>query len=393
MGKISTGFAPQTNFVPKNMPDKHNKRRWLIGRWSIKGGLSMMLTVVFSVGFSFMLAACSAPPVAIDYPAASPKPVTFGNQVQLTPLERDRLAILSLAGEHAVATRYRETQNLQTDRALTPAYNVYNKDVQEMIVVVSDEPGFISLQHIQVNLDGEVIKGERQDWYFEAKQLYRYRGQIGDLHKWELEKNAKPQVTGSWVQAVWYADESPAYQSRGRWQHFGNLSQWQGDRAAQPLPWREYTQRDDYQALSVQNRITITPTGWVLEQDNTKLVTLDPALALTAENAVLARETGVSRYVRVEDYPFQPGYDYWKKTGPFWADVRNWWQNRTWLAGEPNRLMYVRHIYDIQPLGRQLYDMAQTVNQQVLKHEQYVPDVWVFNIDQILQQYAEFKAN
>jgi hypothetical protein len=88
-----------------------------------------------------------------------------------------------------------------------------------------------------------------------------------------------------------------------------------------PLPRREYTRRSDYHALDVINRHTLTPSGWVHEQDNTKLV-LDSKGAST----VLAREHGINSYTRITDYDFGAGRDYWSKTATFWLRVRAEWE-------------------------------------------------------------------
>jgi len=77
---------------------------------------------------------------------------------------------------------------------------------------------------------------------------------------------------GAWSQTVYQVDDSPRYGSVGRWVHSAEASIWEGGEAWRPLPRREHSVRSDYQVLAGRNRHTILPTGWVHEQDNSKLV-------------------------------------------------------------------------------------------------------------------------
>ena len=195
--------------------------------------------------------------------------------------------------------------------------------------VVADEPDFVSLQHIIVMFfkgeDGEVmgpavVKHWRQDWQYEDRDLHVYVGH----DTWERKTLPRREVEGSWSQAVYQVDDSPRYQAIGRWQHHGNYSSWISENTWRPLPRREFSVRDDYHVLSGTNRHTITPTGWVQEEDNLKLV-LDEDGTPRSENPYLAREAGLNRYERILDHDFSAGDSYWSNTGPFWADVRAAW--------------------------------------------------------------------
>ena len=39
----------------------------------------------------------------------------------------------------------------------------------------------------------------------------------------------------------------------------------------------------------------------------------------------MAREAGIARYERIADFDWSAGDEYWKRTGPFWAEVRSSW--------------------------------------------------------------------
>jgi hypothetical protein len=120
------------------------------------------------------------------------------------------------------------------------------------------------------------------------------------------------------VQSVLQVDDSPRYAARGRWRHEGGVSTWLSDETWRPLPRREFSVRKDYDVLVGTNRHTITPHGWVQEENNLKL-------ALN-QKRFLAREYGVARYERIRDYDFSAGETYYTRTEPFWAEVRAAWR-------------------------------------------------------------------
>jgi hypothetical protein len=120
-------------------------------------------------------------------------------------------------------------------------------------------------------------------------------------------------------------DDSPRYEALGEWVHADNYSAWTSELTWRPLPRRETTVRDDYHVLTGTNRHTITPNGWVQEEENLKLV-LDDAGAPAAGTTYLARELGVNRYERIVDFDFAAGDVYWERTAPFWRDVRQEWE-------------------------------------------------------------------
>lgn len=242
-----------------------------------------------------------------------------------TKREQDRAAILAMVGEFDVDFRFEETA------ALTPGYELkkpYHATATEIVTVLESEPEFISLQHILVTgEDGSVVKHWRQDWHYERDVVYRYLGPIDGHQTWVPEELSEAQSRGAWVQTVWQVDDSPRYQSVGRWQHGDNWSRWEGDETGRPLPRREWTKRDDYDVLVARNVHLLTPAGWLHEQDNMKRV-LHPREGDSVASDVLARERGFNAYVRNNAHDMQSGYDYWDKTQSFWADVRAWWNTQ-----------------------------------------------------------------
>src|SRR5690606_34630304 len=120
------------------------------------------------------------------------------------------------------------------------------------------------------------------------------------------------EARGKWSQAVFQVDDSPRYEAIGAWRHEGGVSSWLSDETWRPLPRREFSVRDDYQVLVGSNRHTITPDGWVHEEDNLK-VALDDNGDYAGEQAVLAREAGLNRYQLIDDHDWSAGDAYWER--------------------------------------------------------------------------------
>ncbi|MGI9295046.1 MAG: DUF6607 family protein [Pseudomonadales bacterium] len=247
---------------------------------------------------------------------------------KISAFERDRRAILAMSGPYRTSFDFIETVGFVAGYTPERPYQSWGT---EYIYVVADEPEFISLQHIIVMFfeaaDGAisepmVVKHWRQDWRYEDRDLHVYVGH----NSWQQKRLSRQAVKGAWSQAVFQVDDSPRYEAIGRWQHHGNYSSWQSENTWRPLPRREFSVRDDYHVLSGTNRHTITPTGWVQEEDNLKLV-LNENGRPREVTPYLARETGLSRYELIVGHDFSAGDNYWKTTAPFWADVRNAWED------------------------------------------------------------------
>jgi hypothetical protein len=244
----------------------------------------------------------------------------------LSKFERDRRAILAMAGEFRTSFDFIETVGF------TPGFEPgrpYQSWATEKIDVIEDAGDRISLQHVIVMqyIDGDgnvqgpfVQKHWRQDWVYEDRSIHAYSGN----RSWTEQTFAPEAVSGRWSQAVYQVDDSPRYEALGDWVHRENYSAWTSDETWRPLPRRESSVRDDYDVLIGTNRHTITPDGWVHEENNLKAV-LDPDGTLAGGEAFLARELGVNRYQHIIDFDFSARDDYWSATAAFWADVRAEW--------------------------------------------------------------------
>jgi hypothetical protein len=196
----------------------------------------------------------------------------------------------------------------------------------EYVYVADDSKEYISLQHIMVMYirqeDGSasgpiIMKHWRQDWEYQKRTQFVYAG----YDRWNKQKQRHKTIEGTWSQAVFQVDDSPRYESFGKWQHSANVSTWISAKTSRPLPRRESSVRDDYQILEGTNRHSILANGWVQEEENMKLV-------LDGSNGpvYLAKELGIARYERIVDHDFSGGDEYWNKSKHYWADVRDVWK-------------------------------------------------------------------
>jgi hypothetical protein len=244
----------------------------------------------------------------------------------LTKFERDRRAILAMVGEFRTSFDFIETVGFTDGFAPGRPYQSW---ATETVDVIEDTGDRISLQHVIVmnyiddngNVQGPVVqKHWRQDWVYEDTSIHAFSGH----GSWTEQTFSPDEVSGRWSQAVYQVDDSPRYEALGDWDHRSNYSAWTSDETWRPLPRRESSVRDDYHALIGTNRHTITPSGWVHEEENLKAA-LDPAGDLDGEQAFIARELGVNRYERIVGFDFSARDSYWSATRDFWAEVRAEW--------------------------------------------------------------------
>ena len=244
----------------------------------------------------------------------------------LSQLERDRRAILAMAGDYRVTFDFLEVETFPPQ---APRDKPYQSWGTEKVYVDADSGTSISLVHILnmriIQADGTVsqpmvTKHWRQTWQYEPKEIVEYQGR----DRWELRKLEPTEGAGQWSQTVYQVDESPRYASVGRWSHSGSFSTWLSGDTWRPLPRREWSVRKDYQVLLGTNRHTITATGWVQEENNLKTV-LTPERVIDPTHPYLAREYGVARYSRLRDADVAGADEYYQRTRAFWDGVLSTW--------------------------------------------------------------------
>lgn len=268
-------------------------------------------------------------------PDTEPNPAwTALQEPGVDSLERDRRAILAMAGGYRVNFDFLEIADFRSSPKRDRPYQSWGT---EYVYVAADRGTFISLQHLLVmrivGRDGKitepfVTKHWRQDWTFEDAALVEYNG----IHRWRQRTLKADEVRGTWSQAVYQVDDSPRYESMGRWVHAPGVSTWISGETWRPLPRREWSIRKDYNVLIGTNRHTVLAGGWLQEENNLKGVLTDDG-SLDAQQPFLGREYGVARYERLRGYDFSAGDAYFDKTRAFWEEVRAAWDRRFARSG------------------------------------------------------------
>lgn len=240
-------------------------------------------------------------------------------QEGLTLKEKDRKAILAMQGSYRVSFDFIET--LGFTESYTPPKPYFSWGT-ERVIVLEEQPHFISLQHVMVmffkDKEGKesgphVMKHWRQDWRYQDTSMHTYVGE-STWKKQQMEKRE-----GVWTQAVYQVDDSPRYEVSGKWSHAGSQSTWKSDDCWRPLPRREFSVRKDYNVLGGNHEITITPNGWVHIQNNKKL-------KVDGETVnVIGHELGVNRYEEITAPDLKAGDELFIKAELYWAQVRKKW--------------------------------------------------------------------
>ena len=229
--------------------------------------------------------------------------------------EKDRQAILAMAGTYHVGFEFRETV------ALTPGYKpipIKTSGGEEVIRVIEDTGRTIKLQHTLVaDLNGKpyITKHWRQDWVYEPKEVMTY---LGD-GRWEMRPVKAEDRKGAWSQTVWQTDDSPRYGGVGQWAYDNGYTRWTSDISYRPLARRDAVRKPPYDRYIGVNRHTLTPEGWVHEQDNAKVGTKD------GKPTTFVHEVALNTYKRGDKFNWAAADAYWAKTGDYWAAVRAAW--------------------------------------------------------------------
>ncbi len=234
---------------------------------------------------------------------------------QAEQFQADREAILAMAGEYEVTFDFTEFLPIAEGYELQePKITSAN----EVVYVLEDTGEHIVLQHLLLvgnPANPTVIKHWRQDWTYEPDRLMAYQG----FNRFEMQDVSEAEARGAWSQTVYQVDDSPRYAGIARWEHSPNASTWEPEATYRPLPRRDATTRDDYDAIEAVNRHTITAWGWTHEQDNSKVVLRDGA------PYELVREHGINTYIRTDLARDDAAAAYMEATAHYWAEIRDSW--------------------------------------------------------------------
>lgn len=199
-----------------------------------------------------------------------------------------------------------------------PAYKYHDREEinggLELTLPIEVTDKKIVMQHLLVITDSIIIKHWREEWTYENPVLWTYQGD----KVWTKQQVNPELVKGKWTQTVWEVSDEPRYQGYSQWVSLDNKTIWQNTTDA-PLPRREYTVRSDYNILKRTNRLNITDSGYVHEQDNRKI------LRKNGTDELIAEEKGINSYKRVGDKECAAAKAYWEKNKTFWTKVRATW--------------------------------------------------------------------
>ena len=287
--------------------------------------------------------------------------------------DKDRYAILSMIGEYRANFEFTEMYGAPTDYSLDTPYKSWGT---EIVLPISNTENTISLQHILVmymqNKDNEVQgpyvqKHWRQDWTYEDKNILTFKGD----KKWMNETNQDFNET--WSQAVYQVDDSPRYESYGVWKHEKGVSRWISELTPRPLPRREFSVRNDYNLINAINKISVMKWGWVMEEINDKIQT---------PNIYIGSEYGLARYQKINNYNFQPAYDYWNETKEYWGLVRKEWDKII----NNNSKVCLKNKVNKSPLYLYKFNYAEDYKINKNKEESHK------NINDIISKFLEKKC-
>lgn len=235
---------------------------------------------------------------------------------------RDRAAILQHAGTYEITFAADEVEQFDVPSDYLPSPR-YRSGAREVVSVLQNEPGRVSLQHVlAINIIPPpaapryiTVKHWRQDWVFEDTEIVEYQGE----RVWKNQRLSRSEARCTWSQSVHQVDDGPRYESYGRWVHSGGESSWTGKQSFRPLPRREFSIRDDYDDLLATNTHVVgAPEGWVHLQENLKWA--------FGSGSALAREEVENTYSAVDDPEAVEAVEaYLDRTGAFWSDTRAIW--------------------------------------------------------------------
>ena len=225
---------------------------------------------------------------------------------------QDKQTINKLCGCFEVEFKYAETFSPD------PTYKYHERDEINggvelaMPIEVTDKK--IVIQHLLIITDSIIVKHWREEWTYENPVLWVYKGD----RTWVKTTVPGEQVKGKWTQTVWEVADEPRYQGFSQFVNLDGKIIWQNTTDA-PLPRREYSVRSDYNILKRTNRMNITDSGYLHEQDNQKIIRAN------GTDKLLVEEKGLNSYKRINENECAAAKAYWEKNGAYWGKVRKIW--------------------------------------------------------------------
>ena len=226
----------------------------------------------------------------------------------------ENIAIQNLCGCFDITFKYAETFSPN------PNYKFHERETInggiELALPIEISSNKIVIQHLLVISDSLIIKHWREEWTYENPILWQYT----DTKTWVKQILSPEQTKGTWTQTVWEVSDEPRYQGSGNFTNKNGEIYWQNTTDA-PLPRREYSVRNDYNILNRTNRLHITDSGYIHEQDNKKIK------RKAGVDELLVEEKGINTYHRVADSKCSAAKKYWELNKAYWLKVSSIWAN------------------------------------------------------------------
>jgi len=233
---------------------------------------------------------------------------------QTSKIDQDKAALRQMEGCYKVTFSFSETFSSVKD------YAYHDKKFDqgiEYVKLIEETPTKLVFQHLLIVNDSMIVKHWRQDWVYENRDLLVYDKD----QTWKNIQISAEQAKGTWTQKVFQVDDSPRYEGYGTWVHVDGRHFWES-KADAPLPRREHTKRDDYNVMGRFSHMEIFEDGWVLEQDNDKIVRAE-----NKKDEIICAEKGIERFYE-GDYNCKAAVEYWDKNQAFWKVVREEWTTK-----------------------------------------------------------------
>ena len=283
----------------------------------------------------------------------------------------DIKAIKSLCGCFEIDFDYTETFAPDTNYVKHDDYHATAG--AEYAFIVEETEDFISIQHLLIVGGGHIVKHWREDWIYENTDFYEFDKELN----WKFTSKKAREVKGTWTQKVYQVDDSPRYEGYATWIHEDGKHTWSSITDG-PLPRREYSHRSDYNVLRRGNRIALTSTGWLHEQDNVKIIRTENG------DEELVQEKGFNNYKIQEEGKCQAAIDWWKKNEAYWALVRAEWKTLFELKQD----ISIAQKVDDKMLWEALFGLGTEVAEKTpIDNAEAVKD-----INAIIQKYALTKS-
>ena len=239
--------------------------------------------------------------------------IAIGIGFGLTAQQQEGKKIIDkLCGCFQVDFRYAETFSPNPD------YKYHNREetggTAELALPIELSDNKIVIQHLLVVGQNTVVKHWREEWTYENPLVWKYKGD----RLWVKETLHPAEVKGKWTQSVWEVADEPRYQGYSQFVDLDGKIIWQNTTDA-PLPRREYSVRNDYNILKRTNRLNITDSGYLHEQDNQKII------RSKGKDQLLVEEKGHNIYKRLDEKECSAAKEYWQKNADYWGRVRKVW--------------------------------------------------------------------